>query len=243
MKFVSLLEFASQQGVNNINDFMSIRTDVNELKLARPFIFSYEEGGKVAHTFGRDDIPALPFDICSIELEKDGMIHCAGFGKGDFWIASFIVKELEPGRYHFYALGSVDGVTLDAVIFTDSGLFYNNLINVTETFIKRIATEKTGICKCNEKVKLKKFKNGLKNHYKIKDYLYVTKGVNSLEISGNGHSISFTHSFDVRGHWRKIKGIGINRTGQRIVKNSTWVRPYIKGDLTQPKVTKARIVY
>ncbi len=197
MKFAELLELASLQGVDNVSDFQLIDTDINELKLARPFVFSYEEAGQVGNPFGKDDIPALPFELCSIELEGNGMIYCAGLGKGDFWIASFIVKELAPGKYHFYMLGSLDGIKLDVVCFTDSGLLYNNLIKITDTFIKRLATEHTGICKCNEKVKLKRFKNGLKNNY-------------------------------------KIKGTGLNRAGDRNVQNATWIRSYIKGDLTQP---------
>lgn len=243
MKLAELLELASVQGVNNVEDFQLINTDINELKLARPFIFSYEEAGQVGNLFGKDDIPALPFELCSIELEGDGMIYCAGLGKGDFWIAGFIIKELAPGKYHFYILGSLDGVQLDLVCFTDSGILYDNLIGITHNFISRLATEQTGICKCNTKVKLKKFKNGLRNDYKIKEYLYVTKNVNDSKTSGNGHPINFTHSFEVRGHWRKIKGAGLNRTGERIIENATWIRAYIKGDLTQPAVVKTRIVH
>ena len=243
MKFTELLKLANSQGVDNVKDFELIRTDLNQLKLARPFVFSYEEAGQIGHAFGKDDIPALPFELCSIELEGDGMIYCAGLGKGDFWIASFIIKEIAPGKYHFYMLGSLDGIKLDVVCFTDSGILYDNLIRITHNFIARLATEQTGICKCNEKVKLKKSKTSLKNNYKIKEYLYVTRNVNNTKTSGNGHPINFTHSFEVRGHWRKIKGTGVNRSGDRTVENATWIRAYIKGDLTQPAVVKTRVVH
>ena len=45
-------------------------------------------------------------------------------------------------------------------------------------------------------------------------------------------SIEFTHSFHVRGHWRKISdgSIGKDRAGNRTVHNHTWVKEYVKGD-------------
>lgn len=239
MKLPRLLELVNSQGLQSITDTNDKKINLDELKSARPFVFSFNEGGKVDQILDDDKIPALPFKLCSIELEGDGMIY-ANLTTGDFWISSYIVKEISPSKYHFYILASLDGIHTTAVVFSDSGFLNKRLVAITNSFIQRIATEKTGLCKCNEVVKLKNSNKGIKNNHKIKSYLYVTNNTNG--VSAYGHPVNFTHSFEVRGHWRKIKGIGLDRNGERNVTDATWIRPYVKGDLSQEVITKTRIV-
>lgn len=53
--------------------------------------------------------------------------------------------------------------------------------------------------------------------------------------------IDWSHRWEVRGHWRKVHGIGKNRAGEYIVIGSTWVREAIKGPEHLPLVQKTRI--
>jgi len=41
--------------------------------------------------------------------------------------------------------------------------------------------------------------------------------------------IEWTYSWEVRGHWRRLKGVGKNRTGQKNVPGWTWVKSHTKG--------------
>lgn len=43
-----------------------------------------------------------------------------------------------------------------------------------------------------------------------------------------GHKLNFC--FNVRGHWRKIKGIGKNRENDYTIDGYTWIKDYKKGD-------------
>jgi len=42
--------------------------------------------------------------------------------------------------------------------------------------------------------------------------------------------IDWQHSWNVCGHWVRIRGLGKDRSGKRIVKGMTWRVPHIKGD-------------
>lgn len=44
-----------------------------------------------------------------------------------------------------------------------------------------------------------------------------------------GEKIEWKHSWLVVGHWRKIKGIGKDRYGNRVIVGKTWVIPTVKG--------------
>lgn len=53
--------------------------------------------------------------------------------------------------------------------------------------------------------------------------------------------VSWSHAFDVRGHWRRIDGLGKDRSGEYCVNGFTWVRPHVKKD-DLPYVKKVRYV-
>lgn len=53
-------------------------------------------------------------------------------------------------------------------------------------------------------------------------------------------TITWHHSWRVSGCWVKIKGIGKDREGKRVVKGMTWRIPHVKG--TGPLVEKIRVV-
>jgi hypothetical protein len=46
----------------------------------------------------------------------------------------------------------------------------------------------------------------------------------------------------VRGHWRKVNGIGKDRSGEYCVKEFTWVTEHDKGPDGKPLIRKTRIV-
>lgn len=52
--------------------------------------------------------------------------------------------------------------------------------------------------------------------------------------------IDWSHRWEVRGHWRRVKGLGKDRAGDYVVRGFTWVRDFVKGPADLPLVTKTR---
>lgn len=238
-KLSQLIKLASDQGLDSIDPSETpVPLDLF-LSEIRPFVFTYEEAGTADQPFEPDEIPSLPFSVCAIELDGDGALYTPGLGSGDFWIMCYICRELEPGKYDFYALASIDGVGLDGVIYIRSGALHQHLMGATIEFIKRLKTTQKGICKASIKIRHKN--GGRKAVTTIKDYIYVTPS-KSASKSGYGNTIEYMHAFEVAGHWRRIKGTGLNRLGERNVPGATWVRPYEKGDSVVGPIIKTRYV-
>ena len=65
--------------------------------------------------------------------------------------------------------------------------------------------------------------------YSKKSFTLVSASKKPAEISHKWIKINSppTHAFSVRGHWRRIKGFGKNRSGET-VKGATWVKPHIR---------------
>lgn len=77
---------------------------------------------------------------------------------------------------------------------------------------------------------------------KIKTVVRITLKNNKKDcIPIAGGTIDWSHRWEVRGHWRKITGIGKNRQGQYLVKGLTWVTPFQKGPKEKPFVKKSRV--
>lgn len=51
--------------------------------------------------------------------------------------------------------------------------------------------------------------------------------------------MEFSHRFEVRGHWRKVRRLGRDQNGN-VIEGRTWVRPCVKGPETKPLIKKIR---
>lgn len=58
-----------------------------------------------------------------------------------------------------------------------------------------------------------------------------------------GGTIDYSHRFEVRGHWRRVEGVGKNREGLYSVAGFTWISPFIKGNESLPFIKKTRVVH
>ena len=67
--------------------------------------------------------------------------------------------------------------------------------------------------------------------YYVLDKKEETKKAKYNQIQSRGH-LEFTHSFKVRGHWRRIdeKSLGKDRQGNYGITGFTWVNEYVKGE-------------
>lgn len=55
-------------------------------------------------------------------------------------------------------------------------------------------------------------------------------------------SIEWSHRWKVRGHWRRVLGIGRDRTGEYRINGATWVREHIRGPEDKVLLNKKRIL-
>lgn len=54
--------------------------------------------------------------------------------------------------------------------------------------------------------------------------------------------INWSHRWEVRGHWRKVAGLGKDRAGEYVVPHFTWVKEFEKGPLGKALVVKTRVL-
>lgn len=57
-----------------------------------------------------------------------------------------------------------------------------------------------------------------------------------------GRDVDWSHRWEVRGHWRRIQGIGKDREGNYNIKGFTWVSAHEKGPEEKDLVRKIRLV-
>lgn len=87
-----------------------------------------------------------------------------------------------------------------------------------------------------------KIKSGGQTYFhKIKQVIYLgLKQEQHSKRSVAGEAVDWSHRWEVRGHWRKITGIGKDREGKAGVRGFTWVVPHVKGSEDLPLIKKIR---
>ncbi len=130
---------------------------------------------------------------------------------------------IQDGRGYFCAFGIIPqffGFLSVMKMFSRNSEFSTAYENVDYTFM------------------LKK-KNGKKKPHKISKIIHIYKKKSSIRPHPIiGGRMDFTHRWLVRGHWRKIHGIGKNRQGEYSIHNFTWVISHERGegDLVSDKI-------
>jgi hypothetical protein len=221
-----------------------------------PFVFLPErrdDGPIELEMDSTDEIMDLPYPCVHIEV-KDSFISVpkaerwAIDGMSEFtpsYVGSFIVRETGPREYRFLMnMFSKSGQPIMIEATSDSGMndlwkFANSLLKV---YLERINKEKIGIEKQNGIRKLGQ--GNLKRFYKLRPITYVSpkKYQSEMKASEPGKTIDWSHRWEVRGHWRIVKGIGKDRDGNYTVMGFTWVNNFVKGPEKAPLIKKTYIV-
>lgn len=95
------------------------------------------------------------------------------------------------------------------------------LREIVNVFIVELSIKSCLVGKRNHTFKVAKKK------YISRDVSYVVNKKYIKSVHGN-KDISWSHSFSVCGHWRKVRDIGKDRSGEYVIEGSTWVKPSIK---------------
>lgn len=93
-------------------------------------------------------------------------------------------------------------------------------------YIKALNSRKNGWAKCQYNKKDRHTGNAL-----VKEIVYCqrVKYLKTEKLTIDSKPFKYSHRFDVRGHWRKVKTIGKDPEGTYCIPGHTWVSPFKKG--------------
>ena len=130
----------------------------------------------------------------------------------------------------------IDKMTVEDPVFTS--ILFNGIKKVLWR-LTNLEGYKSGTVRTNIRVKGKS--KGQTYFHKIKQVIYLgLKHESTKATKIDGESVDWSHRWEVRGHWRKCRGIGKDREGLHNVRGFTWVVPHIKGDEALPLIKKIR---
>lgn len=162
-----------------------------------------------------------------------------------------VVHEETPTRLVTFALHNVlknDGsykeyVRKSVLVFTDDDnpSDTNSVYSPISTYLSRLDNR---TARFDYRARIKCKLGGNKKIIKIKaKAIYIDPSRKYTDTVFAGRNIEWTHSWEVRGHWRSVgaDNIGKDRNDKKVVKGWTWVRPHKKGQgelLTKDRVIK-----
>jgi hypothetical protein len=225
------------------------------LEQCHPFVFLPEQKDSPAELDYSEEMLDLPYPCMHIEVQ-DSFITVpkpedyAIDGMTEFtpsYLGSFIVREMGPREYRFLLnMYSKSGQPIMIECGRDENRgkmmelfkFANSLLKI---YLERLNREKIGVEKQEGVRHLGEGKN--KKFYKLRPITHVspkTTYVKSRSVTGK--EIDWSHRWEVRGHWRTVKGVGKDREGNYIVKGFTWISNFVKGPETAPLIKKTYVV-
>lgn len=153
-----------------------------------------------------------------------------------------LIHEVEPKNFRiwtYYKINTYDDST-KSFRYSQTKVFETCMYGpIAEYYISRINKEAWGIENPKETIKLGSGKS--KEIKRIRRVIHIApKQVKNKIATGVHKKIDWSHSWTVRGHWRKINGIGKDRNNQELIYGYTWVNSHVKGN--GELVKKARIV-
>ncbi len=198
------------------------------------------------------DLPIdLPFQTFSIEPADDWYgLYTEKNNKGMLNANLIVIHEVSPEKLMLYTLynfmpndntkpflfversflniGSDKDPAKDGSLYAPISLYLSKLDNRTANIEYKIRV----------KVKIGKSKKLLK----LKHTAILIDPGKRYKLETFGHRIvEWRSSWVVRGHWRRFKGTGKNRIGQRKMNGWTWVNSHQKGEgdlATKPRIVK-----
>lgn len=164
------------------------------------------------------------------------------------YLGSFIVRETGPKEYFFLLnMYSKSGQPILIEVGKDEKrskmtylwMFANSLLKV---YLDRLNKEKVGVEMLSGVRKLGEGKN--KKFYRLRPITYVSpkKRISEMKPLGGTKEVDWSHRWEVRGHWREVKGIGKDREGNYTIVGSTWVVNHVRGPEEKPIIKKTYIV-
>ncbi len=193
----------------------------------------------------------LPFETCLFDAIAQPIALFKGlFGDTrDNAVFAVLVNEVEPGKYDYFSLErEITPQGLEPFRVVHIPHFWAKDIIIEYHFLVRALMDRLkaddqsiGTIKKKERVRIGV--GSERRLHTIREVVFVTpKKLRDQRARDLNVIVDWSHRWEVRGHWRKISGIGKNRNGHYGVNGLTWVTPHTKGPEDKPVVRKQRVV-
>jgi len=189
----------------------------------------------------------LPFSVCSFECTKtDTQILLNGESRSLVLMAScFLVKEINPRDYiifiYDHSKDLIASIKKNGLYGNEKEVYTTTLEYIKSEYLQRLKQPDIGQISTNKKIKIK---TGSKNKTKeIRKIVVIGSGKHKQKkLDGMKISWDYSHRWEVRGHWRKCKGMGKDREGDYCIERFTWVKAHEKGPEDAALITKTRVL-
>lgn len=185
--------------------------------------------------------------LCRTALEcNDGTVLT-------IFVKSLLIHEFFPGAYvlvsplrvyngnKIVAENTTMQSTTQAPVKNSSMGIYNIINASAEIMIKAVNASRWGVGQINLRKKIKKGKH--RHFIKVNEVIYLDQKNKVKQREGiTSEPIDWSHQWRVRGHWRKIQGVGKDREGNYCISGHTWVKDFTKGDKDKPLIEKQYVV-
>lgn len=219
MKFIEMVSVARSQGFNN-------KLFWNSVPKNNIFIFNDTLPDRQCPEADIDS----PFEVYSFETFGDKYLTHGG----GIEVSCLMCVETSPKEVSFFVFG-IDTETRSKHV-VDVSHHKEMMGPVVASILSEISSGKLGVERKRLKFKLKN-----KKFHKINKVIHIGNK-KSMAAASKHCIIDWSHRFEVRGHWRAVKGIGKDRSGDIINNGYTWVNSFIKGGKDLPLVKKVRII-
>lgn len=177
------------------------------------------------------------------------------FGKFIITVLGMLINETSPNVYDIFCLenhrpiNEKDGFNKITVARNVSGtaIEKTNLQMCFATWMKAINSGALGIEEGEDVAMIPKEngkKDGKKKPHQIRRIVRIVpkNAKHKAEPIMTRGKIDFSHRWEVRGHWRRVSGMGKDREGNYEIRGLTWVSNFIKGPEELPLIQKLRWV-
>lgn len=198
------------------------------------------------------EVVDLPFKKCVFEVQEGMFFYYTPqqqnaakmFGSQLRHVRTFLVEETSPLKYNVYLCAeSKDGNWLSFHNYwseTDNGDEFRTILSLIQSVLNSFRGQSFAREIVKESMKIKV--NGKKKQININTITHVYPDKLITPKGLHGKILEWSHRWEVRGHWRKIKGKGKDRTGSYTQEGFTWVLNHEKGPLDKELVQKTRVV-
>ena len=203
---------------------------VNGINRCEPFVFETGENTMLPDARPID----APFPVFSMEFST-GFSSLAAADNSEIMVTircmMIIADYLDPGVHLAMALIQKDAYSDHAVYFA-----FEELSHVT-FMLNKLNRGHLGVVERDTRISWKKPGNPKKKQGITKQRVFIVADQKKSEVGGH-RDIQWSHRWNVRGHWRRVNGIGKNRLGEYCEQGRTWVTHSTKGPAGFPLINK-----
>jgi hypothetical protein len=216
---------------------------VEAVRNAMPIIFTGLTGTQFVEPITKETVHKinLPFDSCFYEIDKGAMFGFDDADGTEIAILGLFITQFTPSQFKASLLASTKGRSFILSPEAIDPVIMNHILGTVYILTERFHSEHKGMASPRTSVKTRNT-DGSKHFHRINKVVYVSGKKSAASFGMEEREIDWSHRWEVRGHWRRIEGLGRDRHDQQIVKGYTWVKNYVKGDPSLPLVKKVRFV-